>query len=148
MYKKSASHVENTDPVRISESSATSSDLTDSAMKGTSEAVASGTNNSQQLIRGRQQDALARFTEEGLVRKATEYCMDHIGNSEEDLRIFAIAARLLKNPERLEAGFTEDEKYCFQLEQTKRFHQPWKFWLLNMIGSFCAIIQGMGEFYS
>ncbi|GAM84628.1 hypothetical protein ANO11243_026250 [Dothideomycetidae sp. 11243] len=75
------------------------------------------------------------------------YAMEHALVEPEDLRAFEIGACLAANPKGWEQveGLREEEKEILSKEQTHRWSQPKLLYLVIVLCSTCAAVQGMDE---
>jgi hypothetical protein len=75
-----------------------------------------------------------------------QYCRENQLGEEEDIRAFRLGAQVAKNPLRAAEvmGLTEEEKQIFQDEVDHKWRQPKLLYLVIILCSTCAAVQGMG----
>lgn len=91
---------------------------------------------------------LAGFTHDELKKQGLRFSITHQVGDEEDIRAFEMGAVLAQAPEKFEEieGLTEDELQVLRQEFTNRWSQPPLMYVVIMICSICAAVQGMGQF--
>jgi len=79
-----------------------------------------------------------------------QYCRENQLGEEEDIRAFRLGAQVAKNPLRAAEvdGLTEEERRIFQDEVNHKWRQPKLLYLVIVLCSTCAAVQGMGMFNS
>ena len=84
---------------------------------------------------------------EVLRRMGREYAIKNQLGEEEDIRAFEIGACLAQDPNKYERvpGIQPDELEVLQKEITHRWSQPKLMYLIIVLCSTCAAVQGMGE---
>lgn len=77
-----------------------------------------------------------------------QYCREFALGEAEDVRAFRLGAMIAKDPNRFREieGLTEDEIKVFSDELEHKWRQPKKLYLVILLCSLCAAVQGMGEF--
>ncbi|KAL8962878.1 MAG: hypothetical protein Q9193_000786 [Seirophora villosa] len=90
---------------------------------------------------------LAKFSHTMLEEKGREYAQKYKVGDEEDSRAFAIGAVLAQDPSKYEtvAGLTEEERKVLHQEDHHRWHQPPALYIVILVCSTCAAVQGMDE---
>ncbi|KAL9015177.1 MAG: hypothetical protein Q9173_000208 [Seirophora scorigena] len=90
---------------------------------------------------------LAKFSHTMLEEKGREYAQKYKVDDEEDLRAFAIGAVLAQDPSKYEtvAGLTEEERKVLHQEDHHRWHQPAALYIVILVCSTCAAVQGLDE---
>jgi hypothetical protein len=85
---------------------------------------------------------LAGFTREELYKKGEAYARE-----DEDIRAFQIGAQLAQNPNRYDdvQGLTDEERAVLSKEISNKWSQPWLMYLVIILCSTCAAVQGMGR---
>lgn len=91
---------------------------------------------------------LRGYTHAELGKMGKAYALSHALVEPEDFRAFEIGAKLAQNPKSYETveGLTEEEKVTLQREFTNKWSQPKLLYLVIVLCSTCAAVQGMGEF--
>ena len=91
---------------------------------------------------------LAYQTPEELRAKGRAYAMKHFLGDEEDVRAFEIGACLAQAPEKWERvqGLRPEERAVLEKEMANRWAQPRLMYLVIVLCSLCAAVQGMGKF--
>lgn len=92
---------------------------------------------------------LAPFSYSQLKQKARSYAMEHAIANTDDVRAFEIGACLAKNPEKYRevakhTDLTPEEIDVLEKEYTNRWSQPKLLYLVIVLCSTCAAVQGMG----
>jgi hypothetical protein len=79
-----------------------------------------------------------------------QYCRENQLGEEEDIRAFRLGAQVAKDPLRAAEvmGLTEEEKQIFQDEVDHKWRQPKLLYVVIILCSTCAAVQGMGMFNS
>ena len=77
-----------------------------------------------------------------------QYCRENQLGEEEDIRAFRLGALVAKDPLRAGEieGLTEEERRIFQDEVDHKWRQPKLLYLVIVLCSTCAAVQGMGMF--
>ncbi|KAL5340384.1 hypothetical protein BJX70DRAFT_396892 [Aspergillus crustosus] len=90
---------------------------------------------------------LAGYTHEELRRQGINFAITHQIGDEEDIRAFAIGAVLAQAPEKFESvqGLTAQELEVLRHEFEHRWSQPWTMYLVIILCSLSAAVQGMDE---
>jgi hypothetical protein len=92
---------------------------------------------------------LLGFTYAELRRKGRAYAYDHALAEADDVRALEIGACLAQDPEDLshakELGLTAEEFQVLEKEHSHRWSQPWSLYLVIVMCSICAAVQGMDE---
>jgi hypothetical protein len=75
-----------------------------------------------------------------------QYCRENQLGEEEDIRAFRLGAQVAKDPLRAAEvmGLTEEEKQIFLDEVDHKWRQPKLLYLVIILCSTCAAVQGMG----
>lgn len=111
-------------------------------------------NNSNRLVYSSRQEVnvklanpLSGFSKEELRFKGREYAVRHSLTKEEDLRAFEIGAMLAQDPEKFEdcQDITAEDMEVLRKEFTNRWSQPKLLYLIIVLCSTCAAVQGMGK---
>lgn len=78
-----------------------------------------------------------------------QYCRENQLGTEEDIRAFRLGAQVAKDPLRASEveGLTEEEKGIFRDEVDHKWRQPKLLYLVIVLCSTCAAVQGMGMSY-
>jgi hypothetical protein len=90
---------------------------------------------------------LGGFTAKELAAKGETYCRDNGISDEEDIRAFRLGATIAQDFELYGEckDLTPDEKDALQFEIEHKWRQPWKLYLIVILCSTCAAVQGMGK---
>ena len=90
---------------------------------------------------------LAGFSKEELRIKGREYAIAHSLTNEEDVRAFEFGAILAQDPERFEdiQDISAKDMEVLKKESTNRWSQPKLLYLIIVLCSTCAAVQGMGK---
>ena len=91
---------------------------------------------------------LSSYTKNELRKMGRDYALEHAIAEPEDVRAFEIGAVLAKNPEKfniVDDLTTEEEKAVLNKEFTHRWANPWVLYLVIILCSTCAAVQGMGK---
>lgn len=93
---------------------------------------------------------LAGYSHDDLRKQGINFAINHQMGGEEDIRAFELGAVLAQNPEKYASlgGLTAQEYQILEGEFTHRWHQPWKMYLVIIVASLSAAVQGMGRFHS
>lgn len=92
---------------------------------------------------------LAGLSHDELMQRGEEYCRSHEMTEEDDIRAFRLGAIVAQDPARFTEvkGLSAEEVDVFSREVTKKWSQPWKLFLIIILCSVCAAVQGMGKYY-
>ncbi|KAG4426463.1 hypothetical protein IFR04_000345 [Cadophora malorum] len=90
---------------------------------------------------------LAGFSNSELEAKGEEYVRANEMGDDEDIRAFRLGAIIAKDPNRHAEvpGLTEEERSVLEAEITRKWNQPFKLFLIIVLCSICAAVQGMDE---
>lgn len=90
---------------------------------------------------------LAGFSHGDLRKQGHNFAVTHQMGDETDVRAFELGAILAQAPERYArvAELTAHEKQILQHEFTHRWSQPWTMYLVIILCSLSAAVQGMGK---
>jgi hypothetical protein len=90
---------------------------------------------------------LAGLTHAALRRKGGRYARQNHMGDEEDIRAFELGAVLAQDPEAYDRveGLTEEELEVLKREFTNKWSQPKLMYLVIILCSACAAVQGMGK---
>ncbi|KAE8445497.1 hypothetical protein EG329_013387 [Mollisiaceae sp. DMI_Dod_QoI] len=90
---------------------------------------------------------LAGFTHAELSQKGEEYVREHQMGDDEDIRAFQLGAILAQDPNRYAEvnGITEEERAVLEKEISHKWSQPTVLYLVIILCSVCAAVQGMDE---
>lgn len=93
---------------------------------------------------------LRGYSHAELGKMGKDYALEHALVEPEDLRAFEIGAKLAQNPRSFETveGLTPEERETLGNEFTNKWSQPKLLYLVVVMCSVCAAVQGMGEFES
>lgn len=94
------------------------------------------------------QNPLAEFSDANLEDMALAFCKDHAISDKEDIRSFRLGAMLAKEPthfKKLRDMATAEEMRILEQEITHRWSQPRLLYLVIILCSICAAVQGMGR---
>lgn len=89
---------------------------------------------------------LSGYNAQQLGDMGEQYCRENQLGEEEDIRAFRLGAQVAKNPLRHAEveGLTDEEKRIFQDEIHHKWRQPKLLYLVIVLCSTCAAVQGMG----
>ena len=111
--------------------------------------AASAAERARRNINAKLANPLSGYSYHELRRMGRAYAYEHAIAEKEDVRAFEIGACLAKNPEDVtkarELGCTEEEIAVLEKEISSRWSQPWTLYLVIMLCSTCAAVQGMDE---
>ena len=83
-----------------------------------------------------------------LRRMGRAYAYEHALAEKDDVRALEIGAMLAREPENIthvqRLGVTDEEYAVLEKELTHRWSQPWTLYLVIVLCSMCAAVQGMG----
>ncbi|KFY97469.1 hypothetical protein V500_02047 [Pseudogymnoascus sp. VKM F-4518 (FW-2643)] len=90
---------------------------------------------------------LGNFGLEKVADMGEQYCREFALGGPEDIRAFRLGAMVAKDPNRFREieGLTEDEIKVFSDELEHKWRQPKKLYLVILLCSLCAAVQGMDE---
>ena len=90
---------------------------------------------------------LAGLSHVALMKRGGRYARQHHMGEEEDIRAFELGAVLAQDPERYEnvEGLTPEELEVLRKEFTNKWSQPRLMYLVIVLCSACAAVQGMGR---
>ena len=90
---------------------------------------------------------LAGYSHAELKQMGREYVAKHYIGDEEDIRAFELGACLAQDPGKFDTieGMTEEELSVLRKEVTSRWSQPRLMYLVIVLCSTCAAVQGMGK---
>ncbi|KAL3437057.1 hypothetical protein BDV09DRAFT_29006 [Aspergillus tetrazonus] len=93
---------------------------------------------------------LAGYSHEELRRQGINFAITHQIGDEGDIRAFGLGAMLAQAPEKFEnvPGLTVQELEVLRHEFEHRWSQPWTMYLVIILCSLSAAVQGMGKFVS
>lgn len=92
---------------------------------------------------------LAGLSHDELSKRGGYFARKYQVGDEEDIRAFEIGAILAQAPERFESvqdRLTQEEYDTIKREQTNRWSQPKLMYLVIILCSTCAAVQGMGTY--
>jgi hypothetical protein len=89
---------------------------------------------------------LAGYSHEELRRQGISFAITNQIGDEDDIRAFALGAMLAQAPEKFESvpGLTAQELEVLRNEFEHRWSQPWTMYLVIILCSMSAAVQGMG----
>jgi hypothetical protein len=89
---------------------------------------------------------LGGYNAQELGEMGERYCRENRLGEEEDIRAFRLGALVAKDPLRAAEieGLTEEERRIFQDEIDHKWRQPKLLYLVIVLCSTCAAVQGMG----
>jgi hypothetical protein len=89
---------------------------------------------------------LGAYNAQQLGDMGEQYCRENQLGEEEDIRAFRLGAQVAKDPLRHAEveGLTDEEKRIFQDEVDHKWRQPMLLYLVIVLCSTCAAVQGMG----
>jgi hypothetical protein len=90
---------------------------------------------------------LAGFSHNELAKMGEAYVREHTIGDEEDIRAFRLGALIAQDPFRFAevAGLSIEEKAVLDKELTHKWSQPKLLYLVIILCSTCAAVQGMGK---
>lgn len=93
---------------------------------------------------------LAGYSHEELRRQGITFAINHQMGDESDIRAFELGAVLAQAPEKYTTvtGLTPEELQVLQHEFEHRWSQPWTMYLVIVLCSLSAAVQGMGKYPS
>lgn len=101
----------------------------------------------RQTLNSQLANPLAGFGREELRIKGRNYAITHSLTNEEDIKAFEIGAILAQDPERFEdfQSVSAEDMEILKKESTNRWSQPKLLYLIIVLCSTCAAVQGMGK---
>jgi len=89
---------------------------------------------------------LSGYNAQQLGDMGEQYCRENQLGEDDDIRAFRLGAQVAKDPLRAAEveGLTEEERRIFQDEVDHRWRQPKLLYLVIVLCSTCAAVQGMG----
>lgn len=116
------------------------------------QSVASAAERARANINAKIANPLAEYSARELRQMGRQYAIEHGIAEPEDIRAFELGAVLAKRPEKYEAlrkheelAVTDEEIEVLRKEYTNRWSQPFTLYLVIVLCSLCAAVQGMGE---
>ena len=90
---------------------------------------------------------LAGYSHEELRRQGITFAINHQIGDESDIRAFELGAVLAQAPEKFSTvtGLKPEELQVLQNEFEHRWSQPWSMYLVIVLCSLSAAVQGMGK---
>jgi hypothetical protein len=90
---------------------------------------------------------LARITHTALMDMGKNYALKHQIGGKEDIRAFQMGACLAQAPSKYSSveGLTQEELAILHKEYTNRWSQPKLMYIVILLCSTCAAVQGMGR---
>lgn len=112
------------------------------------EITANDENDLRQKLNAKLNNPLAGFSHDELGAKGETYCRDNSIGEEEDIRAFRLGAIIAQDPNKHAecAGLTEDERATLSKEIESKWSQPKLLYLIVVLCSTCAAVQGMVSF--
>ena len=113
----------------------------------TREASVSAGDRLRRNINAKLANPLASMSHVTLMDMGAKYAMKHQIGGQEDIRAFQIGACLAQDPSKYETvqGLTPEELHILRKEITNRWSQPRLMYIVIILCSTCAAVQGMGE---
>lgn len=112
--------------------------------------AASAAERARRNLNAKLANPLASYTYDELRKMGRAYAYEHAIAEKEDVRALEIGACLARDPENVskarELGVTDEEYAVLEKETTHRWSQPWTLYLVIILCSTCAAVQGMGTF--
>lgn len=104
-------------------------------------------NDDRQTLDSKPANPLAGFDKEELRIKGRNYAITHSLTNEEDIKAFEVGAILAQDPERFEdfQSVSAEDMEILKKESTNRWSQPKLLYLVIVLCSTCAAVQGMGK---
>lgn len=104
-------------------------------------------NDLRQKLNAKLNNPLAGFSHDELSEKGETYCRDNSIGEEDDIRAFRLGAIIAQDPNRHAecAGLTEEERATLSMEIEHKWSQPKLLYLIVVLCSTCAAVQGMGK---
>lgn len=89
---------------------------------------------------------LAGYSNSQLMQMGEDYVRKHEIGNEEDIRAFRLAAIIAKDPLKFDTvdGLTKEELLVLKEEFTQKWRQPKLLYIVIVLCSTCAAVQGMG----
>lgn len=90
---------------------------------------------------------LGSISREKVADMGEQYCREYGLGEAEDIRAFRIGAQIAKDPNKYGEieGLTEEEREVLDNELKHKWRQPKQLYLVILLCSLCAAVQGMGE---
>lgn len=110
--------------------------------------IASAADRMRQNQSAKLANPLEEFSDNDLEEMALDFVKDHAISDEEDVRAFRLGAILAKDPgnhQKLSSMATAEEMAVLEKEYTHRWSQPKLLYLVIILCSTCAAVQGMGK---
>ena len=100
-----------------------------------------------QSLNAKLANPLAGFSKEELRIKGREYAVEHSLANEEDLKAFEVGAMLAQDPDSYEEcqDISASDMDVLKKEFSNRWSQPKLLYLIIVLCSTCAAVQGMGK---
>ncbi|KAF2267306.1 hypothetical protein CC78DRAFT_541754 [Lojkania enalia] len=109
----------------------------------------SATERARRNMNAKLANPLQGYSYDELRKMGRAYAYEHALAEEEDVRALEIGACLAKDPQNMEhassLGVTEEEQHVLTMEIEHRWSQPWTLYLVIILCSVCAAVQGMDE---
>ncbi|KAF2470714.1 uncharacterized protein BDR25DRAFT_334320 [Lindgomyces ingoldianus] len=111
--------------------------------------AASAVERARRNINAKLANPLQGYSYDELRKMGRAYAYEHSLAEKEDVRAIEIGAMLARDPENLthckEMGVTDEEYEILSKEINHRWSQPWTLYLVIILCSTCAAVQGMDE---
>jgi hypothetical protein len=90
---------------------------------------------------------LGEFSHAQLADMGEQYCRENALGEAEDIRAFRLGAQIAKDPLKFDGveGLSEEERRILTEEVEHKWRQPRKLYLVVLLCSLCAAVQGMGK---
>lgn len=107
----------------------------------------SHTERARRNISAKLANPLARISHDGLMEMGKSYALKHQMGTKEDIRAFEIGACLAQAPAKYSSveGLTQEELGVLHKEYTNRWSQPKLMYIVIVLCSACASVQGMDQ---
>ena len=101
----------------------------------------------RRIISAKLANPLARNSHAALMDMGAKYAMKHQIGNKEDIRAFQMGACLAQDPSKYNSvqGLTQEELAVLHREYTNRWSQPKLMYIVILLCSTCAAVQGMGR---
>lgn len=149
LFNRKKSDPDGTDFLEKKESGDGSRNQSDATRSSRRQSVASVADRPRQ---SKDSNPLSEFTPQEVRQMGGEYAIEHGMAEPEDVRAFEAGAILAQQPEKYEAlrryediAVTEEEMTVLEKEYTSPYSQPKTLYLLVILCSLCAAVQGMGR---
>jgi hypothetical protein len=110
--------------------------------------LASAAERARRHLNAKLANPLQDYSYSELRRMGRAYAYEHALAEEEDVRALEIGAMIAREPENIihvrKLGVTDEEFEVLEKEVKQRWSQPWKLYLVIVLCSTCAAVQGMG----